>query len=308
MNSQKIIKYLSYTLVSGLALNSSFKLNDVNLKMAVAGLLGQVTVDFLFHPIDLVNTRTKYFYMQKLNTITIAKRILNTTGLKGFYRGGSVTILGSSFGGFVYFYFYKKIKETMKKILEKDKSLYYLAYSLSSVVSEIIVYLFYYPFDLIKTRILCGQYEYKNFFDGVSQIWDRNNIKQSIKNLYSGFLPSLLLSTTSITLTMFTFEVSRDFYANKSGIASEDVGGLDYFKCALISGIITSFSLNFLEVFTIQKMIHGDKYTFKTFIKPANFLQSLTSGIMARNTYCVFYTIALFEVLRMYGKFFDVVL
>jgi hypothetical protein len=308
MNTKNFIKYSSFTLVSGIAFQYSLSLKDVNMKMAVAGLLGQVTVDFLFHPIDLVNTRTKYFYMEKLNTITIAKRILNTTGLKGFYRGGSVTILGSSFGGFFYFYFYKKIKEALKIIFEKDKNLYFLAYSLSSVVSELIVYLFYYPFDLIKTRILCGQHEYKNFFDGVSQIWDKNNIKQSIKNLYSGFVPSLLLSTTSITLTMFTFEVSRDFYANKRGITSEEIGGMDYFKCALISGIITSFSLNFLEVYAIQKMIHGDKYTFKQFIKPAHFLQSLTSGIMARNTYCIFYTIALFEVLRMYGKIFDVVL
>lgn len=308
MKSKIFTKYMCYTVGCGIALKYSLKIKDVNLKMAAVGLLGQVTVDFIFHPVDLVNTRTKYFYLEKLNTITIAKRILSTTGMKGFFRGGSVTLLGSSYAGFVYFYFYKRIKDTLKKILEKEPNLMFLAYSFSSVVSEIIVYSFYYPFDLIKTRILCGQYEYKNFFDGVVQIWDKNNIKLSLKNLYSGFLPSLLLATTSSTLTMFTFEVSRDHYADKAGIKSEELGGMDYFKCALISGIITSFSLNFFEVYTIQKMIHGDNYNFKTFIKPAHFLQSLTSGIMARNLYCIFYTISLFEVLRIYGKVFNVVL
>jgi hypothetical protein len=303
-----LTKYLLTAAGVGTCFYLSLNLKDTNWKMATAGLLGQVTADILFHPIDLINTRTKYFYMEKLSTITIAKRIMRTTGLKGFYRGGTVTIMGSSFGGFVYFYFYKRIKEMMKKLLEKEPNMYFIAYSVSSVVSEIIVYTFYYPFDLIKTRILCGQYEYKNFFDGLYQIWDNKNKKQSIKNLYSGFLPSLLLSTSSITLTMFSFELSRDYYARKKNILSSEVGGLDYFKCALISGVLTSFSLNFLEVYTIQKMIHGDKYTFKTFIKPKHFLQSLYSGILARNLYCVFYTIVLFEVLRMYGNIYNVVL
>jgi hypothetical protein len=255
MKLKNFTKYICYTLGCGIAFNYSLNIKDVNMKMAAVGLFGQVTVDFLFHPVDLVNTRTKYFYLEKLNTITIAKRILNTTGMKGFFRGGSVTILGSSYAGFVYFYFYKRIKEALKKILEKEQNLMFLAYSFSSAVSEIIVYSFYYPFDLIKTRILCGQYEYKNFFDGVLQICEKNNIKQSFKNLYGGFLPSLSLSITSTTLTMFTFEVSRDYYADKAGIKSEELGGLDYFKCALISGIITSFSLNFLEVYVIQKMM-----------------------------------------------------
>jgi hypothetical protein len=308
MNSNRIAKYILTAALGGSAFYYSLRIKDTNFRMAVAGLLGQVTVDFLFHPIDLINTRTKYFYMDNVKTYTIAKRILYTTGPRGFFRGASVTILGSSVSGFVYFYFYKRIKEYMKKILEKDENLFFIAYTVSSFVSEVIVYVFYYPFDLIKTRIQTGQYEYKNFSDAINQICDKRDIVGSFKKLYTGFIPSLTLCTTSTTLTFFTFEISRDHFAHKRNIKSEDVSGMDYFKCCLITGIVTAFSLNFLEVYTIQKIVHGKNFTFKMFIKPKHFIQATTSGILARSSYGICCTIFWLEILKMYGKIYDVTL
>jgi hypothetical protein len=308
MNSKKLSNYFITGGIGVLALYSSFKIENKNYRMAVAGLLGQVTADFLFHPIDLVNTRTKYFYMDKVKTLTIAKRIISTTGLRGFFRGASVTILGSSVAGSVYFYFYKRIKEYMKKLFEHDPSLNFIAYTFSSFVSEVIVYIFYYPFDLIKTRIQTGQYEYKNFPDAIRQICHKKDIMGSLKKLYTGFTPSLILCTTSMTLTFFTFEISRDHFAQKRNIKSEDVNGLDYFICSLTTGVVTSFSLNFLEVFTIQKIVHGKNFTIKTFLKPKHFLQATTSGILARNVYGIFYTIFWLEILNIYCKLYDVTL
>jgi hypothetical protein len=306
MNNKHILKYFLSAGVGLLAFKLSLKIEDKNFRMAAAGLLAQVTADFLFHPIDLVNTRTKYFYMEKVKTLTIAKRILNTTGPRGFFRGGTVTIFGSSVSGSVYFYFYKRIKDYMKNLLDKEPNLYFIAYTVSSFVSEVIVYLFYYPFDLIKTRIQTGQYEYKNLFDALNQICDKNDIKLSIKNLYTGFIPSLTLCTTSTTLTFFVFEITRDHFAKKRNISSEEVSGIDYFVCTLITGVVTAFSLNFLEVYTIQKIVHGKDFNFKTFIKPKHFIQATTSGLLARNVYGIFYTVCWLELIKMFGKIYDV--
>lgn len=307
-NSKQIIKYTLTISSCFAAFYMSLKVKDKNAKMAYAGLLGQMTTDFLFHPIDLVNTRTKYFFDQNLKSTQVAKRIKSTTGLKGFFRGGSVTLMGSGVGGFIYFYLYKRIKDKMLKGFEKNKNLYFLAYTVSASVSEVIVYLFYYPFDMIKTRIQTGIYNYKHFFDGVGKICDKNDLKSSIVKLYSGFCPSLVLSTSGMTLTFITFEITRDYYAKKSNISSAEVGGWDYFKCSFISGAVSAFSLNFLEVYTIQKIVHGKNYSFRTFMKPKHFLKAATSGLMARSVQGIFYTVCLLEVVRLFGKIYDVTL
>ena len=69
---------------------------------------------------------------------------------------------------------------------------------------------------------------------------------------------------------------------------------------------MTAFSLNFLEVYTIQKIVHGKNFTFKMFIKPKNFLQATTSGILARSSLGIFNVIFWLEILNFFGKIYDV--
>jgi hypothetical protein len=306
-NFQKY-KYLKYTgIISlcGIGFYQSLKIKDENYRMGIAGLLGQMTADFIFHPIDLVNVRTKFFFQERLSTLTIAKRIMKTTGILGFFRGGSVTLLGSSLNGFIYFSLYKKIKEGIKALLEKDKGFYFVAYTLASVISEFCVYVVYYPFELVKTRIQSAQYHYKNFFDALQQIWDKNDRKASIKRLYSGFIPSLTLCLSTAFLVFFSFELSRDYFAHKRNIPSCEITGLDYFYCSFISGVVSASMLNFLEVYVIQKMIHGEKVTLREFCKPKN-LYAMKSGIFIRNIYGIFYTIVLLELVKIFGTLYDV--
>lgn len=305
MNIKSIYKYSSIAIGTGIGLYYSSKIKNSHLRMGIAGLLAQVTTDFVFHPLDLVNTRTKYFYADKLSSFTIINKIKNSTGISGFFRGGSVTILGSSVAGFIYFSVYKKIKDAMKQILEGEANLYFLAYSLASVMSEIIVYAFYYPFDLVKTRIQTGQYIYKNFFDAIQKIWDKDSIFNSFKKLYSGFLPSLTLNICSSFLVFFTFELSRDYIANKKNINSEDIAGFDYLFCTVLAGVVSSTALNFLEVYSIQKIVNPREVSFKSFFKPKN-LYALKSGLLARNLYGILYTIFLLEFIKLYGLIYKV--
>lgn len=305
MNSQKYIKYALGLSIASVGFAYSTKIKNTHYRIGVAGLLAQVATDFIFHPLDLINTRTKYYFQEKLSTITTTKRIYHSTGLPGFFRGGTVTIFGSSLAGFIYFSIYKHIKEVVKNMLEHKKHLYFMAYSIASIVAEVIVYVFYYPFDLIKTRIQTGQFAYKHFIDGVKKIWVKGDTITSIRRLYSGFVPSLVLSTSTFFLIFFTFELCRDYVANKRNIPSTDVAGLDYFICTFISGFVSATSLNFLEVYVIQKIVHGQSMKFFEFFAPKN-ISALTSGILARNMYGIFYTIFLLEAINVFGKIYNV--
>lgn len=306
IKTMSLINYSIGSLFCGYIMFETYNLQNSHLKMGVAGLLGQVTTDFLFHPLELINVRTKFDYAKKLSTFTTAKNIIDTKGIPGFFRGGSVTILGSSFGGFIYFSLYKKIKEKVLKLLEHRKDLNFIAYGIAAVIPEVLVYLLYYPFDLIKTRIQTGQYNYKNFADGIHQNKVKNDIKKTLKNLYTGFSPSLCLNVSGSMLTMVTFEICRDFYANKQKIHSSQVCGKEYFKSCFIAGLVSATLLNSLEVYSIQKIVLGDKFNLNMFLKPKFFLQSLTSGLLARNIMGVSYTIILLEFVKLYGNIYNV--
>lgn len=335
LKTKNIFKYAIYSGLTFSGIFFSSRVEDKNIRMGIVGLLGQVTTDFIFHPLELVNARTKYFFKEKINALDMSRRIMSTTGFSGFFRGGSITLLGSSFNGFIYFAFYKKFKEFFTKIFatnnnneinkdkdkdngkdnfdinlnntENDKSSNFVVYTLSSIAAELVIYPLYYPFDLIKTRIQIGQNAYFNFFDGVKQILEKSEREGygKIRDLYVGFTPCLMLNICGTFLTFFTFEVSRDYFAKKQNIPAEEIKGLQYFLCSFMAGFVTASSLNFLEVYSIQKVALGKEITFRKFLSVKN-LDAIKSGMLIKMGSGILYTIFILESVNLYGKIFKV--
>jgi hypothetical protein len=300
----KYLKFATYSISIPALFILSKKIDNPYYRIGIVGLLAQVTTDFLFHPIELINVRTKYFFKQGHTTLTTTKHILSTSGPIGYFRGGSVTLLGSSIGGLTYFTLYKNIKERIKK--RTNESHYYLAYSLASTISELLVYAFYYPFEIIKTKIQSGQFNYKNFFDGLDNIYKSSDSGKFIPNLYQGMMSSLSLAMLTTFTVFISFELSRDYVAKLKGIDSSEVDGWDYFYCCLCSGLVSSSLLNFLEVYVIQRQVHGGAVSFREFLLSENLRRTLTSGLVARNIHGVFYTVSLLEFLQIYGDVYNV--
>lgn len=307
MFPRNILKYSTYSSLTLCGLYFSTKIIDKDIKMGIVGLIGSVTTDLLFHPFDLVNTRTKFHYTEKINTFQMTKHLISTTGFTGLYRGGSVTILGSSFSGFVYFFLYIKLKDFFKKIFNGEENMNYIIYTLASILSEAALIPFYYPFELVKTRIETGQYNYKNFFDGIKQIYLNSNKNglNILSEYYSGFMSSFFLGISSVFLVFFTFENSRDFFAKKRNCTAEEVEGFDYFLCSFFAGFVTSTAFNFVDVYTIRKQVHGDEISFKKFLIWKN-LYAMKSGLFLDIFSGVCHTIIFLESLNFYGKIFDV--
>lgn len=61
-SSKNTIKYGVYSSISLTALYLTKYIQNNDIKMGVVGLLGQITTDLFFHPLDLVNTRTKFYF------------------------------------------------------------------------------------------------------------------------------------------------------------------------------------------------------------------------------------------------------
>lgn len=300
--------WLKYSLFSASVLTGLYhsrKIKDRHIRMGIAGLLGQMTTDIVFHPIDVVNTRTKYLFSEKQNIRQTAKSIYVGEGLFGIFRGGTIMLWGSAFSGFVYFSLYRRLKEFFKRKFGEELKFNSFIYVLSAMITQSIVYPLAYPIDLLKTRVQTGKHNYVNLQDGFKQIFENSKNKgfAIIKDFYVGFTPNYSLNVAASILVFLTFESTRDFIARKRKIRSHDVKGFDYFFCTFVAGTITAVTLNFLEVYSIQKCIHGDKISFMKFLSKDN-LHALRSGISARLFSGVFYTIMLLESVNFYGKIF----
>jgi hypothetical protein len=299
-----LFKYPVFVLAASSIYVLSYNIQNPYYKIGLVGLLAQMTTDIIFHPIELINVRTKYHYKLGQSTLQTTKSVYNHSGLTGFIRGSSVTLLGSSTAGFIYFTLYKSIKEYIKK--DTDESRYYIAYTIASTVSEFIVFTGYYPFEVIKTRIQSGRFGYKNFFDGVGTIYASSEKGRFVRNMYQGLTSSLLLSISTTFVVFMTFELSRDYLAKKRGVQSSEVRGWDYFFCTLLAGFVSATTLNFLEVYVIHRQVHGNEIRLGEFFNRKNMWNILGSGLGARNLHGIFYTVCLLEFLNFYGDIYNV--
>src|SRR5690606_18216766 len=102
---------------------------------------------------------------------------------------------------------------------------------------------------------------------------------KNIMKVYTGFTPNFALNLSNAILSISLFELARDAFASKRGVSSSEIGGYEYFICSLIGGMMSSAVLNFLEVFTIHKIVNPS-ITFKNFLTSKEFFSSLKSGVV----------------------------
>ncbi len=81
------------------------------LRAGFAGASANCICEMSFHFFDTINTRTKVHH-SPISSILMITKIWSKEGVYGFAKGISATFYGSLLSGFVYFTFYKFLKET----------------------------------------------------------------------------------------------------------------------------------------------------------------------------------------------------
>jgi len=307
--------YLCYTgfglTFSALAYHYKNKPN-IYLRIGFAGSIAQLLTEIVFHPIDVINTRTKADIVGKVDAFKITRRIWASEGVFGFWHGASSTFYGSLIGGMVYFSTYKWLKNKLKlENTEENKTYNYLAYVCSSLTGELLFMTIYYPFDLVRTRMQTRIHNYKDLLDGFKQIITKktstvNNVNYDIKKLYTGATPSFILNMTNQCLIFSIIESMREYFMRINKVTHvKDLGTFDYCMCSIAAGSISGAITNVLEVITIQKQINGSKFKFKEFIREHGYY-SLRAGIFARMAINTAHTLALFLIVDEVGVYFGV--
>ena len=210
--------YAAFSVAFLFLANHHRKSKNEILRIGFAGSIAQFVTEFIFHPIDVINTRTKAEISHgNMNSYKMIRRIVDKEGMYGFWRGASATFYGALLGGLIYFSTYKSLKNLMKSHenpVHKSR-IHTFSYLISSLLGESMFLVFYYPYDLIRTRMQTRTpgFEYKGPVDGCRRIL--NGKIRNFHKLYVGATPSFILNLSNQSIMFTVLESMREYYLTK---------------------------------------------------------------------------------------------
>lgn len=125
-----------------------------------------------FYFIDGINARSKIL-TQNIGLKDMFSKVIREEGYLGLYKGYSACLYSSILYGYIYFYIYKGMKVYMKEHLDPHSTSMYVAiYASASTIAEVFSLLIYYPFEVIKVRLLTKNhiYQYSSVSDAFVKI------------------------------------------------------------------------------------------------------------------------------------------
>lgn len=164
----------------------------------ITGTIGAV----LSNPIDVVKVRSM---INPVSTIEMISLILNNEGLKGFYKGLSVSCLraGSIAVGELSCYDFTKHYFKQKYDLKED----FLLHTMCSLITGISAATAAAPFDVIKTRAMNSEKSTSSL-----EILRQLLKHEGIKGLAAGWLPSYLRLAPHALICFPLFEKMRSVF------------------------------------------------------------------------------------------------
>jgi hypothetical protein len=98
----------------GYGLYKAKKSKNELVRIGASGSLTMVINDFALYSIESVNARSKILRGENVSFSDMTRQIIKNEGLLGMYKGYSASFYSIIIHGFVYFYIYKALKQTMK--------------------------------------------------------------------------------------------------------------------------------------------------------------------------------------------------
>ena len=153
-------------------------------RLGAAGSLTGLLAESPFYFIDAINAKSKVLE-RNMKFSQMFKHIVKTDGILGLFKGCSASFYSLIISGYLYFYIYKGTKVFLKdKFHPSSTSMLAAIYLSASMISEIISLFIYYPFELVKVRILTknDKFQYYSASDGFRKIIK----EQSFPGIYKG--------------------------------------------------------------------------------------------------------------------------
>ncbi|XP_056612767.1 solute carrier family 25 member 36-A [Triplophysa dalaica] len=195
-------------------LNGVFKADSTQLHMASAGIAGFTAITAT-NPIWVIKTRLQLDARKRgerrMSTFECIRRVYQTDGLRGFYRGMSASYAGIS-ETVIHFVVYEALKRRLVKTKtathmdgeqdSKDAS-DFLGMMLAAATSKTCATSIAYPHEVIRTRLREEGNKYRSFFQSVSLVFR----EEGYRALYRGLTTHLIRQIPNTAIMMSTYEL-----------------------------------------------------------------------------------------------------
>lgn len=225
-------------------------------RIILSGFITGAISRTLVHPIDtikarmqVIKSRVTFSELHNYGILKSGKRTFQAEGIRGFYRGLGINIVGGAPAGALYFLSYDQSKKYLSN-LTGQKNSFFVGF-FSGIVAEVISCILFVPIDVIKERqqvmSLLKTYHYKNSIDAIRQIHGQ----EGLRSLYKAYGATILSfgPFTGISLALYDKLKYWFGYEDKA---------INFFQSMLlsgISGIVASAVTNPIDVVKVRMQV-----------------------------------------------------
>ncbi|KAG2254892.1 hypothetical protein Bca4012_040515 [Brassica carinata] len=150
--------------------------------VALGGVGTGAVQSLLLSPVELIKIRLQ-LQQSTSGPITLAKTILRSEGLKGIYKGLTITVLRDAPAHGLYFWTYEYVRERLhpgcRKSGEETLKTMLVAGGLAGVSSWVVCY----PLDVVKTRLQQGGH---GAYEGIADCFHKSIAQEGYGVLWRG--------------------------------------------------------------------------------------------------------------------------
>ncbi|KAI1882976.1 hypothetical protein AGOR_G00240430 [Albula goreensis] len=199
-------------------LNNVFEPDSTQVHMVSAGMAGFTAITAT-NPIWLIKTRLQLDARnrgeRRMNAFECIRRVYQSDGLRGFYRGMSASYAGIS-ETVIHFVIYESIKRklmeskaaaNMASMDEEEESVKdasdFVGLMLAAATSKTCATSIAYPHEVIRTRLREEGTKYRSFFQTLSMVIK----EEGYRALYRGLTTHLVRQIPNTAIMMSTYEL-----------------------------------------------------------------------------------------------------
>lgn len=225
-------------------------------RVIVAGFITGFITRTAIHPIDTVKARMQviksrltFSQLHAYGLLNSSKRLLQAEGIRGFYRGLGISVVGGAPAGALYFLSYDQSKKYLSKLTGKQNS--FLVGFFSGIIAEVISCILFVPIDVIKERqqvmTLMNSYHYKNSIDAIRQI----KSQEGIRSLYKAYGATILSFGPFTGISMSLYDKLKYWF----GYEGKAPSVMQSMLLSGISGIVASTVTNPIDIVKVRMQV-----------------------------------------------------